>query len=283
MMNPIRKNPMTHRPIGVFDSGLGGLTVLRALRRLLSHENFIYVGDTARVPYGNKSAEAVTRFALEISHFLIHHEVKMIVVACNTVSALALDELKKKIDVPILGVIVPGAQAALNASPTGRIGVIGTSATIASRAYEKEIHRRDHSTSVFSRACPLFVPLVEEGWLDEEVTVQVARHYLRPLLSKRIDTLVLGCTHYPLLKTVLKRVSGRSVRLIDSAEETARDVRQHLEKKGALRSSGRGRCMFFSSDNPEQFAVQGRRFLNQPLGRVKRIHLVGIHTSAYIP
>lgn len=261
--------------IGVFDSGVGGLTVLRSLMSLLPHERFIYVGDTARVPYGTKSAESVRRFALEIARFLARRGVKMVVAACNTVSAVALPELRRFLATPVLGVIEPGARAALAATRTGRVGIIGTEATIRSRAYEEAIQRLDASVKVFGRACPLFVPLVEEGWLAHPVTRRVASFYLGPLLRKRVDTLVLGCTHYPLLKRTLARVAGR-VELIDSAEETAKAVRSRLEQDGMLQHRGRSHAEFFSSDDPEKFTVSGHRFLGERLHRAERLRLDGV-------
>jgi glutamate racemase len=264
------------RPIGVFDSGVGGLTVLRALVRLLPHESFIYVGDTARVPYGSKSPEAVRRFSLEIARFFRRKGVKMMVTACNTASALALPDLRAFMPVPVIGVIEPGARAALAATRSGRVGIIGTQATIQSKAYDHALKRLDKTVRVFGRACPLFVPLVEEGWLNHEVTRRVATLYLKPFLKHKIDSLVLGCTHYPLLKSVLRRVVGR-VELIDSAEETAKAVRSRLEQEGLLLHGRRkGRLSYFSSDDPLKFERLGSRFVGGPLSQVRRIRLEGI-------
>ena len=244
--------PSDH-PIGFFASWVGRLTVLRALAHLLPRENFIYVGDTARVPYGTKSPEAVRRFSLEIARFFRRQKVKMMVTACNTVSALALRDLRAAMPVPVLGVIEPGARAALAATRTGRVGIIATEATIRSRAYEDAIHRLNPGLKIFTRACPLFVPLVEEGWIRHPVTRSVARLYLAPLLAKKIDTLVLGCTHYPLLKPTLRQ-TARRVELIDSAEETAKAVRSRLDQDGLLRHGpGRGRVSYYSSDDPAPF------------------------------
>lgn len=270
------RNRPVRAPIGVFDSGVGGLTVIRALRHFLPNEKFIYLGDTARVPYGNKSAETVRRYAFEIARFLQARGVKMMVAACNTVSALALPDLRSRSRVPVLGVIEPGARAALAATRSGRIGVIGTEATVKSRAYVDALQRLDESVRVFSAPCPLFVPLVEEGWVSNPLTRRVAGIYLKPVLAKRVDTLVLGCTHYPLLKPVLKSVAG-TVELIDSAEETAKAVRSRLEQDGLLLSSGRGHCEFFSSDDPAKFTRLGHRFLGAGLkGPVQRVHLDGV-------
>jgi glutamate racemase len=263
-------------PIGVFDSGVGGLTVLSALRSLLPGENFIYVGDTARVPYGSKSAETIKRFSLEIAAFLKKRGVKMLVVACNTVSSLAMPELRRFFPGPVLGVIEPGARAAQAATRTGRVGVIGTEATIKSGAYEHALKRLNPGVKVFSRACPLFVPLVEEGWRGHPVTRRVAREYLSPLLARGIDTLVLGCTHYPLLKDVLGRVAGRA-ELIDSADETAKAVRSRLLQDEALaRRTRAGNVECYSSDDPSKFARLGHTFLGWNLKDVKRIRLDGV-------
>jgi glutamate racemase len=264
------------RPIAVFDSGVGGLTVLQALATLLPKEHFIYVGDTARVPYGSKSAESVKRFSVEIARFLLKKNVKMMVAACNTVSALALPELRRFMPVPVLGVIEPGARAALAATRSGRVGIIGTEATVRSHAYEEAVRRLDGTIQVFSRACPLFVPLVEEGWTTGPITRRIASTYLTPLLKKKIDTLVLGCTHYPLIKGVLRRVA-KTVELIDSAEETAKAVRSRLDQDGLLVSRGpRGRVDYFSSDDPVKFSRLGHRFLGWNLPNVARIRLEGV-------
>jgi glutamate racemase len=262
-------------PIGVFDSGVGGLTVMRSLMTLLPRERFIYVGDTARVPYGTKSPESVRRFAEEIARFLARRRVKMVVVACNTVSAVAMPELRRALSVPVLGVIEPGARAALAATRSRRVGVIGTQATVRSGAYEAAMRRLDRGVRVFSRACPLLVPLAEEGWLDHPVTRRVAALYLKPLLRKRIDALVLGCTHYPLLKRTLAK-AARGVELIDSAEETAKAVRSRLEQDGLLSHAGRAASEFFSSDDPRKFSELGRRFLGGRLREAKRIRLEGV-------
>ncbi|MEK6253565.1 MAG: glutamate racemase, partial [Gemmatimonadales bacterium] len=208
-------------PIGVFDSGLGGLTVLRAIRERLPGEGTVYLGDTARVPYGPKAAETIRRYALEATDFLVGKGVKAVVVACNTATARALPDVEARAGVPVLGVVEPGGRAAASASSAGRIGVIGTRGTISSRAYNAVIHSHRPDALVFEQACPLFVPLVEEGWTDDEVTRLAAERYLGPLLEQRIDTLVLACTHYPLLKPLLARVVGEDVCLIDSAESTA--------------------------------------------------------------
>jgi glutamate racemase len=262
----------TALPIGLFDSGVGGLTVLREVARQLPKESTIYFGDTARVPYGSKSRAVITRFSLEIAKFLRQEKVKMIVVACNTASAFALAELRSRFEVPIIGVIEPGARAALAATHSGRVGVIGTEGTIESQAYSEAIHQLKKEIQVFGQACPLIVPLVEEGWLEKPVALEIVKEYLVPLLENQIDALVLGCTHYPLLKNLLSQVAGPKVRLIDSAEETARTVGRklqelHLQAPAAAPLSRR----FFVSDAPEKFEKTGQRFLGEPIPGVKRV------------
>lgn len=218
-------------PIGVFDSGVGGLTVVAALQRMLPHERILYIGDTARVPYGGKSAETVTRYSREISDFLIAERAKLIVVACNTASALAVPTLAPSSSVPLLGVLQPGAVAAVKSTINKRIGVIGTKATIGSSAYEKAIRSLDSDVTVSSVACPLLVPLIEEGLFDDEVTGIVLRRYLEPMLAQGIDTLVLGCTHYPLLKRAIQNICGPGVTLVNSAENCALAVKDLLASK----------------------------------------------------
>lgn len=263
-------------PIGIFDSGLGGLTVVRELSRRLPNENLIYVGDTARVPYGTKSPDTIRRYSMQISFFLMRRKVKMIVVACNTSSALALRALKS-LPIPVLGVIDPGARAAVMSTNALRVGVIGTPATVASHAYRSAIKKYAPSANVWESACPLFVPLVEEGWLEHPVTTQVARQYLKPVLKNRVDTLVLGCTHYPLLKKTLTAVAGKRVQLIDSAEETAKDVAQLLGKSGCLNaSSKKGRSVYYVTDNAASFSRLSRQFLGSRTPAAKRLRLDSI-------
>jgi glutamate racemase len=250
-------------PIGIFDSGLGGLTVVRQIRAALPHEDLIYLGDTARVPYGTKSPSTVVRFACEDTEFLLRQNVKAVVVACNTASAWALAKLEKKYNVPIFGVILPGVRAALTKTRNHRIGIIGTNATIRSQAYNNGILARDDGAKVFARACPLLVPLVEEGWTRHPVTLRVLREYLRPLLKHRIDTLVLGCTHYPLLKSAIRKVVGDQVALVDSAGSCARYVRERLDHVGLLnrKRRRRGSIQPFVTDDVERFAEMAGRFL----------------------
>ena len=257
-------------PIGVFDSGIGGLTVARAIYERLPHESTVYFGDTARVPYGPKSPDTVRRYSREIAAFLHDQSVKSIVVACNTATAHALGVLREEMDMPVIGVVEPGARAAVAATTTGRIGVIGTVGTIKSGAYERAIRALSPGVTVTMRACPLFVPLVEEGWTDHDATRLIAREYLEPMLGDDIDTLVLGCTHYPLLKPMLRDVLGPDVRLIDSAEETAAETARTLS---SARLEARGDAepvyRFVASDDPLQFLQLGQRFLGETMEGVE--------------
>ena len=248
--------------VGVFDSGIGGLTVAKEVIRQLPHESVIYFGDTARVPYGPKSPETVRRYSREIAGFLRGEGVKSIVIACNTATAHALSALRDEMEMPVIGVVEPGARAAVKATRGGHIGVIGTVGTIKSGAYERAIRALDPNLMITARACPLFVPLVEEGWTDLEATRLVAREYLQPLLAAKIDTLVLGCTHYPLLKPLLHDVLGPDVCLIDSAEETAAEIARTLDAEH-LSVSDRAdpTYRFIASDDPLQFLQLGQRFL----------------------
>jgi glutamate racemase len=274
----VSRAPLERRPagrasaVGIFDSGIGGLTVLKEMRRETPAENIVYFGDTARVPYGTKSKETITKFSIENTLFLRSFGVKMVVVACNTASSLALEALKSRFDIPIVGVIEPGARAALEKTKSGRIGVIGTKATIGSGAYETCLKRLDPHVKVFSSACPLFVPLVEEGWLEGDVVSRVVRTYLDGLRSFKIDTLILGCTHYPLLAKIIQQTMGPKVRLVNSAEETAREARKLLRRRkmdaGARRQ---GDVRFYVSDEPEPFRVLGERFLERPIASVAKI------------
>jgi len=262
------------RPIGVFDSGVGGLTVFRALAAALPDEALVYLGDTARVPYGPKSAETVRRYAREASRFLKRQDVKMMVVACNTVSSVAMEAMEEGADVPVVGVILPGAQRAVEASRRGRIGVIGTRATVASEAYARAIHALRPAAEVVSRACPLFVPLAEEGWTDNAVVRQVADTYLTPLREADVDTLVLGCTHYPLLRGVLQETMGPEVVLVDSAESVAQEVRRRLASDERLaHAPGTTPPRFFVTDAPGPFLDVAQRFLGEPVLHLERAEL----------
>ncbi|MDQ2890490.1 MAG: glutamate racemase [Gemmatimonadota bacterium] len=262
-------------PIGVFDSGIGGLTVVRELMRQLPDEDIIYFGDTARVPYGPKSPETVTRYAHEITTFLRDQGVKTVVVACNTATAHAMESLREHFDIPITGVIEPGARAAVRASASRRIGVLGTNGTITSGAYERAIHAFGEDVFVTARACPLFVPFVEEGWTEHPAIELVAHDYLASLRDTAIDALVLGCTHYPLIKPVIARAVGPHIRLIDSAEETAAEVASLLTERGMRRAAGStpAQYRFIASDVPEQFRNLGKRFLGSAIDRVETVTL----------
>ncbi len=269
MLGGVEAAAGTERPIGVFDSGIGGLTVMHALMERLPRESLIYFGDTARVPYGPKSRETVTRFSIENVRLLTSYDVKAVVVACNTATAHALPVLRDELDVPVIGVVEPGARAAVRATRSGHIGVIGTAGTIRSQAYVRAIHAENPDVRVTALACPLFVPLVEEGWTNHEATHLIAEEYLAPFVKDAIDTLVLGCTHYPLLKPLIGEVIGRSVRLIDSAEETAADARRMLAANGLSAADGEGEYRFIASDDPQQFLTLGRRFLGSAIERVE--------------
>ena len=260
------------RPIGIFDSGVGGLTVAGEVQKLLPHEKIIYFGDTARVPYGTKSKETVTRFSVENVEFLMTHNVKFVIVACNTASSLSLDFLKRCFKVPVIGVIEPGAKAAVGVTRTNRVGVIGTQATISSGAYEMAIKKINTRVSVYAASCPLFVPLVEEGWADKRIARTIASEYLGPLKKRNIDTLILGCTHYPLMKDVIENVMTKKVLLVDSAREVAREARDVLDSCGLLnRSGGKPQHRFFVSDEPARFVKLGEKFLKSHIKCVKRI------------
>lgn len=261
---------MDRRPIGIFDSGVGGLTVVDKIFRLLPDENIVYFGDTARVPYGNKSKETVTRFSKEIVKFLLRFRVKLIIVACNTASSLSLGALKKAFSVPIVGVINPGAEEALKASKTGRIGVIGTERTVSSRAYKKEIESGTRGSFVIQKSCPLFVPLVENGWLAGDIALMIVRKNLAPLLAKNIDTLILGCTHYPLLKGAIQKIAGKKTILIDSSIAVAKYVRQLLDNKNKRASGNRTYAKFFVSDDTKSFTKFAKIFLGKSI-KAKKI------------
>ena len=259
------------QPIGIFDSGIGGLTVFKAVRKELPRENIVYFGDTARVPYGTKSKETITRFSIDNVHFLEGFKVKMVIVACNTASSLSLEALQRKFSIPVIGVIEPGAQAALRRTKNGRIGVIGTKSTIGSNAYETRLKRLDPALEVYSGACPLFVPFVEEGWLDGDVVSKVAQTYLEPFRAFKVDTLILGCTHYPLLHRVIQKVLGPKVRLVNSGEETAKEAARRLGKLKKAGAKSKAELRFFVSDEPEQFRSLGERFLGSSIACVAKV------------
>lgn len=257
--------------IGVFDSGIGGLTVLHQIIEALPRENTVYLGDTARSPYGTKSVDTVLRYSFENSDFLVEKGVKIVVVACNTSTAIALEPLKKKLSVPVVGVIEPGARRAIASTKNKKIGVIGTEATIQSGAYTRALKAAESSIEVYSRACPLFVPLVEEGWTDNAVVGMTVKAYLESLKQSGIDTLILGCTHYPLLKKAIRKFLGDGVRLVDSAEEIAKEVAALLKQSALSRKTGKGSHGFFVTDAPERFIKVGRRFLGEKVESAVRI------------
>jgi len=275
---------MNSLPIGIFDSGVGGLTVYRALHEHLPNERFVYLGDTARVPYGTKSLATVERYAVENAQFLAAHGIKLLVVACNTASALALPAIRQALDIDVVGVIGPGARAAVADLKGKRIGVIATESTVQSGAYTQAIAKADPNADVIERACPLFVPLAEEGWADEEVARAVAETYLKDLRSS-IDTLVLGCTHYPILKRVIQESVGAQVELIDSGEATAVEVKSLLKTKGLAGSSAgtgaleRQLCddldHFYVTDAAERFARVAERFLGSKPARLEAVEVWG--------
>jgi len=264
-----------HGPIGVFDSGVGGLTVLKALMEHLPHESTVYLGDTARVPYGTKSGEVVTRYSLKNAEFLLERGIKVLVVACNTASAAALPALEAALPVPVVGVIQPGARAALARTRGGGVGVIGTPGTVRSGAYQRELAAGDPRVRVKARACPLFVPLAEEGWTTGEVPLLTAREYLGEFARDGVDTLVLGCTHYPLLKGVIAEVVGPDVALVDSAEATAQAVVALLTRQGLL-APANGPApshAYYVTDVPERFTEVGARFLGRPIPTAEQVDL----------
>ena len=265
---------MNTNPIGIFDSGLGGLTVARAIQKILPHESVIYFGDTARLPYGNKSPKIIKKYSLKIADFLISKGAKIIVIACNTASALALNEVQKHVRVPIVGVIDPGVEEAIHATQNKRIGVIGTVATIRSKEYENKIKATDPTMTVISQPCPLFVPLVEEGWLEGAISKAIANIYLEPFKTENVDTLVLGCTHYPLLKPLLKSQINHKIALIDSAEPVAKKIFElinTLELQSNSHSNGTLSC--FITDVFSQFETIAERFLEGPIADVTTVDL----------
>jgi len=263
-----------HNPIGVFDSGLGGLTVVKAIRNVLPNESIIYFGDTARVPYGNKSLELINEYSLQITEFLVEREAKIIVVACNTATALALGTLQDKLDIPIIGVVKPGVDSALKLTQNNHIGVIGTISTISSGVYETELKNSNHSINVTSIPCPLFVPLTEEGWLNEPATKLIAEKYLEPINKANIDTLILGCTHYPLLKEVIQEVVSSKMKLVDSAQAMAAETAELLMNYGLLNSQiNKGGLKLFVSDLPAKFETVASRFLGEKISNVEKIQL----------
>ena len=262
------------RPIGVFDSGVGGLTVVRALMERLPFENLGYFGDTARVPYGVKSAETINPYAAQIPEFLVRRGVKLLIIACNTMAAVAHEAVLSRSPVPVLDVVDAGAQLAVRTTRVKRVGVIGTPTTVDSNTYARAIHRLDPEVRIHSQACALFVPLVEEGWFDHPVTRLTAQEYLKPVLAEGIDTLVLGCTHYPLLKALLQDVTGPAIRLVDSAEAMA-DIAADLLIDRRLANPYREppTYRFYVTDVPLRFQGIGERILGRSLPHVERVSL----------
>lgn len=266
-------------PIGVFDSGVGGLTVAREIMRNLPNEHIVYFGDTARVPYGSKSRETVIRYSRQIIRFLLTQDVKAIVIACNTATALALDEVEKEFDIPIIGVVEPGAKVAAETTVNKKIGVIATESTINSHMYQRLITQRDPEITVYGKACPLFVPLVEEGWLKDPVTEEVARRYLAELLAQDIDSLILGCTHYPLLRSLLRGIVGEKVTLVNPAYETAKALERllkekHLENTGT-KAPVNEPYRFYVSDAADKFRTFANSILPYDIETTQKIDIEG--------
>ncbi|MBI4038598.1 glutamate racemase [Candidatus Daviesbacteria bacterium] len=265
---------MNSNPIGVFDSGIGGLTVVNEILKQLPNESIIYLGDTARVPYGTRGKEVITKFALELANFLIRKKIKFLVVACNTISAIALPEIEKISPVHILGVVDPAVKKALKTTKIKKIGVIGTSGTINSKVYENKIKELDSKIEVVSVACPLFVPITEEGFNEHEATKMIAREYLEQIKSSGVDTLILGCTHYPLLDNVIQEIMGENVVLVDSAQPTAKELKKLLEEKKLLSENSEPTYQFFITDAPDRVYQIASKFFSQNLvDRIKKITL----------
>ena len=268
---------MDNRAIGVFDSGLGGLTVLKEINKYLPNEDTIYFGDTARVPYGSRSKETIIKYTFQAINFLASQNVKAIVIACNTASARALLEAREEYDIPIMGVIEAGARTAVYSTRNKVVGVIGTAATVRSKAYNKAIKAKDSGIRVIGKACPIFVPLVEEGWSNKEISTMAAHMYLDSLVEKGIDSLVLGCTHYPILKRTIGEVVGKDVKLINPAKETALDLKYVLEKRDMMNDSDqKGSCKYFVSDINEQFSKVASEFLKKKI-KNENLEKVEIH------
>ncbi len=265
---------MNKRSIGLFDSGIGGLTVMSQLIRALPHENLTYFGDTARVPYGGKSPDTIMRYAIESAIFLMQQEIKMLIIPCNTVSAYALDKLRQIFNIPVIGVIEPGAAKAVQTTRHGRIGVLGTKATILSGAYQREIQARLPGAHVLSIACPLFVPLVEEVFISHPATKLIVKEYLLPLKQEKIDTLLLGCTHYPLLREAIQEEMGPEVTIVDSASTCAETVAAALIADGlGNRAKTSPTYKFYVSDDPSKFKTLGETFLGAPISHVEAVTL----------
>ncbi len=259
--------------IGIFDSGIGGLTVVREVMKLLPFESIVYLGDTARLPYGTKSRKTVIGYSRKNSRFLMSNGVKIIIAACNTASAHSIEILGDDLPVPVLGVIKPGVKKAAKVTQNGKIGVIGTPSTIRSNAYSRALGAENPALKTASRSCPLFVPLVEEGWCEDEITLNIAHKYLAPLKKKEIDTLILGCTHYPLMKKTIAEVMGEKVTLVDSAEETAREAAGFLKRNGLLSENGKSSAKFHLTDGSDSFVSIAERFLGKKTGKIAIVDL----------
>ena len=264
---------MDNRKIGVFDSGLGGLTVVREMQKLLPEESVVYFGDIARLPYGSKSKETITEFSHQIMRFLLKHDVKAVIIACGTASANALEDLQKTYDLPITGVVEPGAREAARTTKNGRIGITGTEATIRSGAYDRLLAGLDPQIKVYSRACPLFVPLVEEGWFKDDITRSVVKRYLAELKEQQVDTLVLGCTHYPLLKRLIGEEIGEEVILVNPSSSVVKEMKEYLLRHDMQSDAEQGEYEFYVSDSTEKFRQFGQQVLEIENLTVKRINI----------
>ncbi len=261
-------------PIGFFDSGIGGLTVVKAVSKLLPNENIVYFGDTARVPYGGKSNDTVVDYTIQAANFLLRKNIKLLVVACNTASSVALKELRRFLTIPVIGMIEPGAKMALHETSAGKIGVIGTRSTINNKAYSNELKKLNPKLKVYEKACPLFVPLAEEGWLDHKATELIAKEYLTELKEKEIDTLVLACTHYPILSDVIRKAIGKKVKLVDSGSPAAKLVEEYLNGRGLRNISNQlGKNEFYVSDIPTKFQEIAERFLGRKVTHLNKVEL----------
>jgi len=266
---------LNKNPIGIFDSGIGGLTVVKAVKKILPREDIIYLGDTARLPYGSKSTDAIIQFSIEDTQFLVDRGAKYVVIACYSSASVALDIIRKKFSVPVIGVIQPGARRAMQVAKAGKIGVIGTSLTIYSGAYEKTFKELGAKAEILGRACPLFVPLVEEGWLDHAASRLVAQDYLEPLKKDNIDTLLLGCTHYPLLMKVIKEIMG-DINYVDASAEVGVELAQNLTDLGLANPEGAGSTAIYLTDLSMNFKEIGERFLGEPMKNFSRVSLKGL-------
>lgn len=261
-------------PIGFFDSGIGGLTVVKSVIELLPNENIVYFGDTARVPYGSKSNDTVIEYTLQAANFLLRKNIKLLVVACNTASSVALKELKRFLTIPVIGMIEPGSKMALQETKRGIIGVIGTRSTINNKAYSNEIKKLNPKVKVIEKACPLFVPLAEEGWIDHKATELIAKDYLTELREKKIDTLVLACTHYPILSGVIQKVIGKNVKLVHSGDPAAKIIEEYLNGRGLRNNSNHlGKREFYVSDVPTKFHEVAERFLGTKITHLHKVEL----------